>query len=70
MTKYATLHFNCPHCNALYQAVKTEAGPEIIDRWVTCRACHGPLPAREGKFKIKYFPLRHGSSADTLAKRH
>jgi len=40
--------FSCPNCNALYQLVKTEAGPETDDREITCRACGGPLPARDG----------------------
>ena len=50
--------FNCPHCNALYQVVKVEAGPETIDREITCRSCGGPLTGRDGKFVIKYFLLR------------
>ena len=49
---------NCPNCNALYQIVKIEAGPKAIDRWITCSACRGPLPAHEGKFVLKYFLLR------------
>ena len=48
------LYFNCPHCNALYQFIRIEAGPASIDSWVTCRTCHGPIPAREGKFRLKY----------------
>jgi hypothetical protein len=48
----------CPNCNALYQIVKVEAGPETISSAITCRACGGPLPAREGKFVLKYFMLR------------
>ena len=51
--------FNCPNCNALYQIVKVEAGPETVDRQVTCRACGCPFPGREGKFVIKYFLLRN-----------
>jgi hypothetical protein len=50
--------FNCPHCDALYQVVKVEAGPETVDRQLTCRSCGGPLPSSEGKFIIKYFMLR------------
>ena len=49
---------NCPHCNALYQIIKAEAGPESGDREVACRVCGGPLPGREGKFVVKYFLLR------------
>ena len=54
-TKSAAVHFNCPHCNALYHLVKTEAGPETKDREITCRACGGPLPACDGMFICKYF---------------
>jgi hypothetical protein len=50
--------FFCPKCSALYQIVKVEAGPETINREVTCQACDAPLPAREGKFVLKYFMLR------------
>jgi hypothetical protein len=50
----------CPNCNALYQLVKVEAGPETTDREITCRVCGAPLPAREGKFVLKYFLLREG----------
>ena len=52
--------FTCPNCNALYQVVKVEAGPETDDREITCRACGGPLAGREGKFVLKYFLLRKG----------
>ena len=47
--------FNCPNCNALYQTVKVQAGPETVDRGPTCRSCGAPLPAREGRFVVKYF---------------
>ena len=50
--------FNCPYCNALYQVVKVEAGPEAVDREITCRSCGGPLTGRDGKFVLKYFLLR------------
>jgi hypothetical protein len=50
--------FVCPNCNALYQLVKGEAGPETVDRALTCRSCGGPLPSREGEFVLKYFLLR------------
>jgi hypothetical protein len=52
--------FICPNCNALYRMVRQEAGPETIDRQITCRACGGPLPSREGKLVLKYFLLRTG----------
>ena len=51
--------FICPNCHALYRIVRVEVGPEA-DRETTCQACGGPLPAREGKFVIKYFLLRKG----------
>jgi hypothetical protein len=50
----------CPNCKALYQSVKVEAGPETNDREIACRVCQAPLPAREGKFVLKYFMLREG----------
>jgi hypothetical protein len=48
----------CPNCNALYQIVRVEAGPETAYREITCRDCGGPFPAREGKLVLKYFMLR------------
>jgi transcription elongation factor Elf1 len=50
--------FNCPNCNATYQVVKQEAGPETVYSEITCRACGGPLPNRESKFVLKYFLRR------------
>jgi hypothetical protein len=50
--------FHCPHCKALYQLVKVEAGPATRDGEIACRACGGPLPGREGTFVLKYFLLR------------
>ena len=53
-----TQFFHCPNCNALYQIIKTEAGPESVDREITCLACRRPLHGREGNFVVKYFMLR------------
>ena len=50
--------FTFPNCQALYQVVKVEAGPETVSREITCRVCGGPLAGREGKFVLKYFFLR------------
>jgi transcription elongation factor Elf1 len=52
--------FTCPNCQALYQIVKVEAGPETDSREIMCRVCGAPLAAREGKFVLKYFLLRRG----------
>jgi hypothetical protein len=52
--------FTCPTCNALYQMVRQEAGPETVKREITCRVCGGSLPSCEGKFVLKYFMLRKG----------
>ena len=49
---------NCSHCNALYQVIRAEAGPETTERDVACRVCGGPLPACEGQLVLKYFLLR------------
>ena len=53
-----TVHFNCPNCDALYQVVRAEAGPETIDGELACLVCDGPLAARDGEFVLKYFLLR------------
>jgi hypothetical protein len=50
--------FTCPNCQALYQIVKVEAGPETDNREIVCRACGGPLIGREGNLVLKYFLLR------------
>jgi hypothetical protein len=50
--------FTCPNCQALYQIVKVEAGPETDNREIICRVCGGPLTGREGKLVLKYFVLR------------
>ncbi len=53
--------FTCPNCNALYQLVKVEAGPESKDGEIPCPACGAPLAGRDGKFVLKYFLLRKGA---------
>jgi len=53
-----TKFFNCPNCNALYQIIKVEAGPESVDREIAWLACRRPLPWREGNSVVKYFMLR------------
>jgi len=58
MATYMAVHFNCANCDALYQKVKAEAGPESTDCELTCRVCGGPLPAGDGQFVFKYFLLR------------
>ena len=50
--------FKCPHCDALYQVVKAEAGSEAVNGDIACRACRGPLAACDGEFVLKYFLLR------------
>jgi hypothetical protein len=62
------VHFNCPQCNALYQVVRGEAGPETVDREIACRACGAPLPGREGSFVLKYFLLRKPLPPDGRAR--
>jgi hypothetical protein len=53
--------FSCPNCQALYQIVKVEAGPESVSDEVPCRVCGAPLAGREGKFVLKYFLLREAT---------
>jgi hypothetical protein len=61
MSRRATF-FSCPHCKALYQIIKTEAGPESDEDRVACRACGEPLVGREGRYLLKYFHFRDASN--------
>ena len=47
--------FNYPNCNAFYQVVQAEAGPETVYSEIPCRSCGAALPGREGRFVLKYF---------------
>ena len=58
--------FTCPSCEAFYQVVKVEAGPETADSEITCRVCSAPLAGRKGEFVLKYFLLREA----TRRQRH
>ena len=58
MVKTAT----CPHCDALYQVVKAEPGPEAVNGDIACRACRGPLAACDGEFVLKYFSFAESGS--------
>ena len=69
MVKYGAVHFNCPNCNTLYHVVKAETGLRVVDNWITCCTCHGPIPAREGEFMLKYFLLRQAARPDPRARR-
>src|SRR5262249_42242732 len=60
--------FTCPNCGAYYQVVKVEAGPETTDREITCQVCGGSLVGREGKFVLKYFLVRKGTSSRRQAR--
>jgi predicted RNA-binding Zn-ribbon protein involved in translation (DUF1610 family) len=60
--------FTCPNCNALYQIVRQEAGPETSNRDITCRACGGPLPARDGRSVLKYFVMHEGGLIEGTAR--
>jgi hypothetical protein len=48
----------CQNCNALYQIVKVEAGPESVSPGIICLECRAPFQERDGKFILKYFMLR------------
>jgi hypothetical protein len=59
-----------PNCDALYQLVKVEPGPETItDRKFPCRACGAPLDAHDGEFVLKYFLLRTAGRKQSWQKR-
>jgi predicted Zn finger-like uncharacterized protein len=53
--------FDCPTCQAVYQVVEAEAGPETIDGDVPCRRCGEFLPGRSGEYVLKYFYVRGGA---------
>jgi hypothetical protein len=55
--------FHCPNCNALYQVIKVETGPETVGREITCLCCEAPLIGREGNLVVKYFLLQKGRRA-------
>jgi len=54
MRKVST-RFVCPNCGAGYKVIRAEAGPETMDRGITCRSCGGPLHSSEDGFVLKYF---------------
>ena len=54
MRKVST-RFVCPNCGAGYKVIRAEAGPETMDRGITCRSCGGPLDSSEDGFVLKYF---------------
>ncbi len=62
------MRFSCPHCGAAYEIVRAEAGPETVDREITCRRCGGPLHGREGGLVLKYF-LVERPRAQALGQR-
>jgi predicted Zn finger-like uncharacterized protein len=57
------MDFRCPHCAAIYKVIRAEAGPETNDREVICLHCGAPLPAREGRYVLKYFFVGRGPRA-------
>ncbi len=62
--------FKCPNCDALYQVVRAEAGPETTsDGEIACRVCGAPLAARDGEFVLKYFLLRQAGRKEVWQKR-
>lgn len=62
MFKTGTLPlFNYPNCEALYQVVEAEAGPETVHGDVPCRKCGGFLAGRKGAYILKYFHVRGGA---------
>jgi hypothetical protein len=60
---------HCSNCQALYQVVKAQEGPETVDLEIACQVCKGPLTARQGQFVLKYFLLREASRLDVRRAR-
>jgi predicted Zn finger-like uncharacterized protein len=63
MARRAKSSFVCPSCHALYRVVGVDIDPDAAESEIACRACGNPMPAREGKFVLKYFLLRKGGRA-------
>ena len=61
MSGATIINFKCAHCDALYQVIKSKAGPETVDSETNCRICGRPLAGRDGEFVLKYFLLRKAS---------
>jgi hypothetical protein len=61
--------FTCPNCDAYYQLVKVEAGPETRDGEIVCWVCGAPLAPRDGEFVLKYFLLRKAARRHERQKR-
>jgi hypothetical protein len=59
--------FHCPNCNALYQVVKVEAGPETAYRAINCRACGAPLPPSRRQVRRQVFSASHRRTHSALA---
>jgi transcription elongation factor Elf1 len=57
MPKAEAVYFNCPNCGALYDLVRVEAEPVMINHELACLLCGAPLQGREGRFVLKYFLL-------------
>jgi hypothetical protein len=53
--------FSCPKCQALYQIVKVEAGPESDFQDVPCPVCGEAFVGHEDNFVVKYFLLREAT---------
>ena len=62
------IHFKCPNCDALYQVIKAEAGPETVDSEISCGICGRPLDGRDGEFVLKYFLLREAGRKQVWRK--
>ncbi len=50
--------FQLPALQRAYHVVRAQAGPETVGRELTCRACRGLLPSRDGKHVLKFLLLR------------
>jgi len=56
--------FNCPNCDALYTVVQAEPDATSDNHDVACAVCGAPMRARDGRFVLKYFRLRHVGSPE------
>jgi hypothetical protein len=49
--------FKCPSCDALYEVIRAEAGPETRDGEIGCRICGAPLAPRDSGIRPEIFSV-------------
>ena len=61
--------FNCPNCNALYEVVKLQAGPETNDREITSGIAAIHSSAAKGAWSLSIFCCENAGRVQKWGKR-